>query len=79
MASILSHEFPAAQAPIMPGYFTSRGGCSRKVSGHEAVRKIQQMARNAADAAKSARPQGENLSESLQFLERVVSLTNGTG
>jgi hypothetical protein len=37
------------------------------------------MARNAADAARSARPQGENLSESLQFLEREVSLTKCTG
>jgi hypothetical protein len=37
------------------------------------------MARNAADAARSDRPQGENFSESLQVRDREVSVTNCTG
>jgi hypothetical protein len=37
------------------------------------------MARNAADAARSARPQGENFSVSLRMLHAEVLVTNGTG
>jgi len=36
------------------------------------------MARDAADAARSARPQGKNFSESLQLRNREVSVTNCT-
>jgi hypothetical protein len=40
---------------------------------------VPPMARNAADAARSARPQGENFSVSLRILHAEVSGTNGTG
>jgi hypothetical protein len=62
-----------------PGHFTSRGGCSRKASGHEAVLVVQPMARNAADAARSARPKGEYFSVSLCMFHAEVLVTNGAG
>jgi hypothetical protein len=37
------------------------------------------MARNAADAARSARPKGENFSVSLRMFHAEVLVTNGTG
>jgi len=37
------------------------------------------MARNAADAARSARPQGEKFSVSLRVFHAEVSVTNRTG
>jgi hypothetical protein len=37
------------------------------------------MARNAADAAGSARPQGEHFSASLRMFHGEVLVTNGTG
>jgi len=37
------------------------------------------MGRNAADAARSARPKGEHFSVSLRIFHIVVLVTNGTG
>jgi hypothetical protein len=37
------------------------------------------MARNAADAARSARPKGEHFSASLRMFHGQLSVTNGTG
>jgi hypothetical protein len=37
------------------------------------------MARNAADAARSARPQGENFSVSFRMSHAEVSVANGAG
>jgi hypothetical protein len=37
------------------------------------------MARNAADAARSARPQGENFSVSLRMFQAEVLVKNGAG
>jgi len=40
---------------------------------------VPRMARNAADAAGSARPKGENFSVSLRMFHGEVLVTNGTG
>jgi len=40
---------------------------------------VQRMARNTADAARSARPKGENFSVSPRIFHGQVLGTNGTG
>ena len=66
------------QTGPLPGHFTSRAGRSRKASGHDAVLRVLRMARNAADAAGSARPKGENFSASPAPKSPWLTGTNRT-